>query len=53
MKGYHLRWKTIVGAVLVSLLLAAIFLPGMSISAEKYIDSAIAANQYAFDRDSG
>ncbi len=52
MKGYHLQWKTIVGAVLVSLLLAAIFLPGMSISAEKYIDSAIAANQYAFDRDS-
>lgn len=50
-KGYHLRWHTIVGVALLFLLLITIFLPGMSINAEKYIDSAVTANQYAFDRD--
>ena len=52
MKEYHLHWHTITGAVLLCLFLVTIFFPGMSITAEKYIESAVAANQYAYNRDS-
>ena len=52
MRGYHLHWHTITGAALLCLLLVTIFFPGMSITAEKYIDSVAAANQYAYDKDS-
>lgn len=52
MKEYHLHWHTITGAVLLCLFLVTIIFPGMLITAEKYIDSAVAANQYAYNRDS-
>lgn len=49
MNQYRLRWQTGVGAGLLFVLLMTIFFPGMSISATKYIDTAVYANRYAVD----
>lgn len=50
MKGYRLHWQTITGAVLLSLLWITIFFPGMSVSADRYIDAAVSANRYALEK---
>lgn len=46
-------WQTFAAAGLLFLMCMTIFLPGLKISADKYIDSAVLANQYALERDSG
>lgn len=53
MKEYRFRWHTWVGTGLLFLLLVTIFFPGLSISTDKYINSAVEANRYALGKDSG
>ena len=51
MKEYRLHWHTIVGAVLLFALWITIFFPGLSFSADRYVDAAVSANRYAMGKD--
>ncbi|MGN1164950.1 MAG: FHA domain-containing protein [Lachnospiraceae bacterium] len=53
MEGKRWGLTTFTAAGLLFLMCMTIFLPGLKISADKYIDSAVIANQYALERDSG
>lgn len=53
MKEKRWGWQTFAAAGLLFFLCMTIFLPGLKISADRYIDSAVLANQYALEKDSG
>lgn len=51
MSGKTFKWQVLVGALLLTLLIGCLFLPGMKISGKKYISMAVSVNKYAEKKD--
>lgn len=51
MEEYKYKWQIVIGACLLVLLTASLFLPRMSISGEDYVDMAVEVYEYAQEMD--
>lgn len=51
MEEYRFKWQIFMGAGVLVLLAATLFLPRLSVSGDKYVDMAVAVNKYAEEKD--
>lgn len=51
MEEYRFKWQIFVGAAVLLLFVATLFMPRLYVSGDKYVDMAVSVNEYARDKD--
>lgn len=50
MEEYRFKWQIFIGAAVLLLFVATIFMPRLYVSGDKYVDMAVSVNEYARDK---